>query len=108
MQWIRDQLSSAPNGKKFILTTHIYPGAKYDTKAKDLFTPENNQEYFDILSQFRDKIVIEACAHDHYADVRYHSSGETPKFFYHNLIVSPGVTPIDGSNPGVATFEVNP
>jgi hypothetical protein len=89
------------------LTNHIYPGAKYDSKSKDLFTPESNAEYFLILDQFRDKIVIEVVAHDHISDVRYHSNGDSPKYFYHNMIVSPGVTPIDGNNPGVATFEIS-
>jgi hypothetical protein len=41
--------------------------------------------------------------------VRYHSSGDTSyiKYFYHNLLISPGVTPIDGSNPGFAVYEVD-
>lgn len=107
LDWMRQQLASA--GRKFIITNHIYAGAKYDGKSKDLLTPDFNQKYFALLQEFHDKIVIEGVAHDHYADVRYHSSGDsvTPKYFYHNMIVSPGVTPIDGSNPGVAIFEVN-
>ena len=28
-------------------------------------------------------------------------------FYYHNMLVSPGVTPIDSQNPGVATFEID-
>ena len=110
LAWMRAQLTEGRStGRKFILTNHIYPGAKYDSKSKDLLTPESNEEYFGLLSEFRDNIVIEVCAHDHYADVRYHSSGNTTakKFFFHNLIVSPGVTPIDGSNPGFGVFEVD-
>ena len=54
--------------------------------------------------------MVEAFAHAHIADVRYHSSGNSvsPKYFFHNLIISPGVTPIDGQNPGVAVFSVDP
>ena len=51
--------------------------------------------------------------HDHFSDLRYHSSfnvcdlNDTDvEFNFHNLLVSPGVTPYDGSNPGVATFEI--
>ena len=108
--WMRDQLSTGrAQGRKFLITTHIYPGAKYDQKSKNLFTPDYNEDYFSILSDFRDVIVLESCAHDHYADVRYHSSGDTvpQKYFFHNLLVAPGVTPIDGSNPGFAVFELD-
>lgn len=45
-------------------------------------------------------------AHDHYADVRYHTD-QAGGFYYHNMLVSPGVTPIDSQNPGVATFEID-
>jgi len=51
--------------------------------------------------------------HDHYADLRYHSSFNVldmedteTKFDFHNLFVAPGVTPNKGNNPGVAMFEV--
>jgi hypothetical protein len=54
---------------------------------------------------------MEVVGHDHYADLRYHSSNNvaglpdpTDKFDFHNILVAPGVTPYDGSNPGVTTF----
>ena len=65
-----------------------------------------NEEYFSILSEFRESIIIEVSAHDHYSDVRYHAD-PAASFYYHNMLVSPGVTPIDGQNPGVATFEID-
>jgi len=52
--------------------------------------------------------------HDHYADLRYHSSHSVVglpdtdvKFDFHNLFVAPGVTPNKGNNPGVAMFEIS-
>ena len=90
------------------MTDHIYPGAKYDTKGKDNFLPASNVDFFGLLREFKDSIIVEGCAHDHYADVRYHSDATvSPKVFYHSLIVAPGVTPIDGQNPGIATFEID-
>jgi hypothetical protein len=72
--WMRSQLSLAKQeGRKYILTNHIYPGAKYDSKSKDLLNSTYNEEYFAILSEFRDSIIIEVSAHDHYSDVRYHT-----------------------------------
>lgn len=108
LAWLKLQLSTNPQ-RKFIISSHIYGGAKYDQKAKNTFTPEDNAAYFQIISDYRDHIVLESFAHDHYADIRYHSSGNTSdtKYFFHNILIAPGVTPIDGSNPGVATYLVS-
>jgi hypothetical protein len=41
--WMRSQLSLAKQeGRKYILTNHIYPGAKYDSKSKDLLNSTYN------------------------------------------------------------------
>ena len=29
-----------------------------------------------------------------------------PQFYFHNMIVAPGVTPYDFTNPGVGKFEI--
>jgi len=86
------------SGRKFIITNHIYPGAKYSGKSKDLLIDEFNNEYFDLLAQYRDYIVAEVVAHDHYTDARYHTldDGSGKKQYFHNMIVCPGLTPIDG------------
>jgi hypothetical protein len=58
---------------------------------------------------YRDYIVAEVVAHDHYTDARYHtiedSSGQ--KHYYHNMIVSPAVSPINGQNPGFGVFTID-
>eukprot|EP00347_Sterkiella_histriomuscorum_P022332 403330854 len=107
MNWFKSQLANGGN-RKFLITNHIYPGAKFISKSKDLFHPEYNTQYFDILNQYKDRIVIEVSAHDHFSDVRYHSDGnEDNKQFYHNLIVSPGISPVKNQNPGIAHFEID-
>lgn len=70
--------------------------------------------YFQIIRDYHDAIIIEVFAHDHFGDLRYHSSDgvldlpdQDPKFDFHNLLVAPGVTPNKGNNPGVAMFEVS-
>ena len=52
-----------------------------------------NEDYFFILAEFRDSIVLEVVAHDHYSDVRY-LTDKAGGFHYHNMLLSPGVTPI--------------
>ena len=61
------------------------------------------------MSQYRNYIVAEVVAHDHYSDVRYHSDVDSTgtKYFFHNTLISPGITPINGQNPGYATFTVD-
>jgi len=94
--------------RKFILTYHIYPGAKYSSDSKDLFMKDFNSQLFDILYNYRSQIIIEVAAHDHFADFRYHSNGDdSSKEFYHNMFVSPGMSPIKNQNPGYAVFEVD-
>lgn len=75
---------------------------------------EYYHEYFNILRQYHDQVVIEVVGHDHYADLRYHSSNNVidlpdfdVKFDFHNMFVAPGVTPYDNSNPGVSMFQVS-
>ena len=71
------------------------------------------QRYFQVTRDFHEQIVIEVMGHDHFADLRYHSSDDVldfddpaAKFDFHNIFVAPGVTPEKGQNPGVAAFEV--
>ena len=67
-----------------------------------------------MIRRYHETIVIEVGGHDHFGDLRFHSSngvaglpdsGET--FNFHNLLVTPGCTPYGGSNPGIAMFEVS-
>ena len=58
--------------------------------------------------------MIEVVGHDHYSDLRYHSSQNVcdladtdVKFDFHNILIAPGITPIDSSNPGVTMFEID-
>ena len=99
---------SSSSSRRYIITNHIYPGAKFDEKSKDLLHSKYNDQIFSLLYQYRDRIVIEVSAHDHFADIRYHSdSASSDKQFYHNLLVSPGISPLKNQNPGVAIFEID-
>ena len=59
-------------------------------------------------------MVIEIAGHDHYGDLRFHSSKAVAnlkdlsgsEFYFHNLLVSPGLTAYGDSNPGVSYFEI--
>ena len=64
--------------------------------------------------RYHNNIIIEVVGHDHIADLRYHSSNgvwdfkdPSPEYNFHNQLTAPGVTPYDGTNPGVAHFEIN-
>jgi len=110
--WFEYELSLAKTeGRKVIITAHVYAGSRYG--AEELWHDTYLVEYFENLRNYHDQVVIEVVGHDHYADLRYHSSNnvaglpDSPtKFDFHNMFVAPGVTPWDGSNPGVSMFEV--
>jgi hypothetical protein len=66
------------------------------------------------LRTYSEQVVLEVSGHDHFADLRYHSSwnikglDNTPaEFKFHNLIVAPGVSPNKNQNPGIASFEIS-
>jgi len=55
---------------------------------------------------------MEVVAHEHFADLRYHSSdnvagfNSNAYFNFHNVFINPGVTPNKYQNPGFAVFEI--
>jgi hypothetical protein len=111
--WLRSQLElSAGTNRKFILAFHVYGGARY--KNADMWTEDMTREYFEIVRDHADQIIIEVGAHDHYGMLRYHTSNyvmdlpnPSTKFYFHNLLVAPGVTPNKDQNPGITMFEVD-
>ena len=112
LNWLEYQLNLAQTeGRKVIISDHVYAGSRFG--AEQLWKTEYNTEYFNLLRNYHDQVIIEVYGHDHFADLRYHSSNNvatltdpTVKFDFHNMLVAPGVTPYDGTNPGVAKFEI--
>lgn len=74
MTWLKETLANAPSDRKFILNFHIYNGARWSKSGKDMWLDDYNTQFWQIVQDHSEKIVITAAAHDHYADVRYHSS----------------------------------
>ena len=105
--WLENQLSESST-RKFIITNHIYPGAKYESKSDNLFDSDSNTRFYDLLLKYKDKLVIELSAHDHFTDVRYHAdSSSTDKQYYHNMLVSPSISPLKGHNPGLSLLSID-
>ena len=113
LDWLEANLKEGlETGRKFILSGHTYAGARYH--GNDLWHSDAAARYFEILRDNHEAVVIEVMGHDHYADLRYHSSNNVldlkdtdVKFDFHNLLVAPGITPNKGNNPGVACFDVS-
>lgn len=90
----------------------MYGGARY--KFNDMWSLDMTKEYFQIIRDHKDQIIIEVGAHDHIASLRYHSSKNvmdlpdpSVAYDFHNLLVAPAVTPNKNQNPGIAMFEVD-
>jgi len=120
--WFEKQLQT-PN-KKFILTYHIYPGAKYVKKVDQMWYDQFLPTYKNLVETYRDKILITVGAHDHFADLRYDSSADTlqgkselfkllkkrvlpEKYFFHNIFISPSISPIKKNNPGFSVLSID-
>jgi hypothetical protein len=95
-------------------------------KLKSLWVETYTREFARILESYADRIILEVSGHEHLSDLRY-SNGSVilnpndlvalnknsnltgfigPKL-YHNMIITPGITSFDGSNPGFITFQLN-
>ena len=104
LKWIEEQFKNAGD-RKFILTCHVYAGSRW--KGKQLFKTQRNEEYFALLRKYQSKVLIEVFAHDHLADLRYHTTdlgaifprisddATLPKYF-HNMFIAPGIAPNKG------------
>ena len=92
---------------------HEYAGGRWH--EEQLWKTHYNQRYFELLRTYHDVVAIEVAGHDHYGDLRYHSSNNLAglddisgsTIFMHNLLVTPGCTTYGKSNPGIAMFELN-
>jgi hypothetical protein len=118
LQWLEEQLSTGESWRKFILINHIYFGTQNKGHAvKALWNETFTREFGRIVETYSDRILIEISGHEHLADVRY-SNGSVifnntpganltgPKLF-HNMLIAPGVTAFDGSNPGLTTLKLD-
>jgi hypothetical protein len=111
LEWFERQVAEAQD-TKFIICFHVYPGARF--KANDLWHPDETRKYFEILRKNQSKVLIEVGAHDHLPALKYHSASGVlnlpdPEvdFLFHNMLIAPSVTPMRGTNPGMAHFEVD-
>ena len=59
-------------GKKVIITDHVYAGSRYH--AAQLWKQEYDNQYFSLIRDYVDTVLIEVVGHEHFADLRYHSS----------------------------------
>ena len=59
----------------------------------------------DLYYQYKDKIVMEFGAHDHWEDVRVIDAPK--KGPYRNIFISTGISPVFGQLPGFSTLELD-
>ena len=72
-----------------------------------MWLPKWNDRYFAALEKYYKNIIIEVVGHDHYGDLRYHQLPSDLTKNFHNVLVSPGVSPNFNNNPGVASIEID-
>jgi hypothetical protein len=73
LNWLSYQLQMAKfEGRKVIIMDHIYAGSRWE--AERLWLDNYNKAYFALLREFHEQVIIEVVGHDHYSDLRYHSS----------------------------------
>ena len=117
LSWINEELrSGASDGRKFILSSHIYPGAVYENSFIDNLYLNYTSEYLEIYMKYRESILLEVYGHDHVGDLRYNQGSfvnlsskamnSSMNFNFRNLLINPGATLNSFQNPGYGTFTI--
>ena len=108
-QWLEENLKEAQaSGRKFILISHIYAGARVnhdDTQSvSSMWDSDYNSRYFDLLLAYKDQVMLEVGGHDHWEDIRVYKNKHGD--IYRNLIIATGVGLDHGQLPGFNTLKV--
>jgi hypothetical protein len=59
----------------------------------------------DLMLKYKNRIILEIGAHDHWSDIRYINDNTYGPF--RSLFVAPAISPIRGQMPGYAYLEIN-
>lgn len=91
---------------------HVYVGTRYS--GDNLWQEEATSDYFHLLRDYRDVVIIEVFGHEHFADLRYHSTSDLPglqnpseEANFHNIFIAPGISAKKNQNPGLAAFVID-
>jgi hypothetical protein len=110
--WLEEQLMNSTSTDKFILISHIYESANYNSESFNNWAENARQTWFyQLLWAFRDRIILEVNGHDHISDLRTHSANkmfnhgdkcvnEYPEYadqFFASKLINPGITPTNHS-----------
>lgn len=128
LDWLTNVLEDIKNNeplRKIIFTCHVQPGYKYEGSATREWNDTFVQKFNDILLNYDDQIVGGICSHTHLSSVRSFKSKASIQNAVKSLknnkvalkvvnaktygatLISPSITTIDYSNPGVSFVEVD-
>ena len=69
LEWLEDQLKEESD-RKFVIIDHVYAGARYG--VTQMWYEDGNETYFDLMDNYRDRVITEIAGHDHFTSLRYH------------------------------------
>ena len=116
MFWLAEQFKHAEDGRKFVIIQHVYGGARY---YHPMWTAFPNNAYFELLANYKDKVIMEIGGHDHFTSMRYHTKQDILNIsdfeeevikddsLFHNILINPSLTPWYYNNPGVSCLEID-
>ena len=91
LTWLETNLKN--KDKKNLMFYHMYAGGriKHNTtqKSQMIWDKTYNKRYFDLMLEYKDQVLLEVGAHDHWEDLRYYENKDGDA--YRNLLISTGV-----------------
>jgi Calcineurin-like phosphoesterase len=127
-EWLQNVLEEIKNNqplKKILITFHIQPGYKYEGSGTREWNDTYVQTFNDILLKYDNQIIGTVCSHTHLSSIRsfkakssmqlIKKSLKNKNFFfstenaknYGASLISPSITTIDYSNPGVSFINID-
>lgn len=107
--WLKNELELARlEHRKVIPMTHIFAGAYiYNAdgfQVLEHWHDEFSNEYFELMKEYKDTVLIEIAGHDHMTSLR---AIEDEEENYRNLMIVPAISPNFRQMPGVATVKID-
>ena len=86
---------------------HIPPGMWYFQKDEQFWKSQLQDTFLDILNRYQDRVSFMLGGHVHSAEIRAPLSSFSVELKNLTLMMTPGIAPIFGNNPGYTILSFN-
>ena len=86
---------------------HVPPGQWFINKEETFWKNTTLDRFLKLCTKYQDKILVLMAAHVHAGDVRAPYSYKNKELFNFTIMMTPGLSPIYGNNPGYTFLQID-